>query len=52
MNGIRFFYNKNYPGFNNCELTINYTSFMKNLFDAFNRQFPTEGKKNSQHTEV
>ncbi|KAF0754580.1 Uncharacterized protein FWK35_00007381, partial [Aphis craccivora] len=41
-NGIRFFNIKSYPGFNDCEETLNFTIFMNNLFDALNRKFPAE----------
>lgn len=41
--GIRFFNIKNYPSFDECEETINFTMFKNNLFDAFNRKFPAKG---------
>lgn len=51
--GITFYNNKKFDGFDECEETIQFTLMMNNLFDALNRRFPAEGiKHNSKDLEV
>lgn len=51
--GIQFYKNKKYSGFNECEETIQFTLRINYLFDALNRKFPAEGiKPKSQDLEV
>lgn len=51
--GIQFYKNKNYSGFDKCEETIQFTLKINYLFDALNRKFPAEGiVSNSEDLEV
>lgn len=51
--GIIFYKNKRFPGFVNCDETVNFTLFINNLFDSLNRRFPAEGiRKDSQDLQV
>lgn len=51
--GIQFYKNKKYFGFNECDETIEFTLKINYLFDVLNRKFPAEGiKTNSRDLEV
>jgi len=52
-NGITFYKNKHYEGFDNSEETVGFTILINDMFDALNRKFPAEGiRKSSKDLEV
>lgn len=51
--GIQFYKNKQYKGFEDCDETILFTLQINDLFDALNRKYPLEGiRKSSKDLEV
>ncbi|KAE9530052.1 hypothetical protein AGLY_011514 [Aphis glycines] len=52
-NGITFYKNKQFSGFDDSDETIQFTLLINDLFDALNRKYPLEGiRKSSKDLEV